>query len=101
LETGATLRLAGRVRSPKSQILFVARLKLRWDFADRPGGGAMVDWSIFAYGLPAALGVLLFLKAVADRLEWIEGAVERRSDQIPATGKRHDGSGADAGEEGQ
>jgi len=44
----------------------------------------MTEWFIFAYGIPALAGLLVFLKIIADRLAWVEAAAEMRAEELAA-----------------
>jgi hypothetical protein len=61
----------------------------------------MAEWWIFLCGVPAALGVLVFLKVVADRLRYIAWMLDARAAELAAaTAKAEDaaeGKAADGG----
>lgn len=56
-------------------------LKLRALPADKTMGWTMVDGWIFLYAVPAATGVLAFLKVVSNQVKAIESAVRVRGEE--------------------
>jgi hypothetical protein len=57
----------------------------------------MGDWSFFVYGVPAAVGILVFLKVVANRMQYIDGLLRIRCEEIAAAKKEAQANTASAG----
>ena len=57
----------------------------------------MGDWSFFIYGVPAAAGVLTFLKVVANQMQYIDGLVRIRREEVAAAARAAHADPASAG----